>query len=482
MRTEIEFHDPLFTSSLTDEKNGLKIIYPLVDEKNIKEVACQIRLNAERYFASHSVDDIRKISDEVDSSFNNLTSPESFELIDLIQRSSGFSKHDIEHWGLGPFRSIVNYDPGMRGYFVNKAIRGNSIIETRYGYLKRFGFINPLNKWKEPSLLSHFISGNVVGYTAILSKIGLPVKTKGAAQILKLPSTASFFPMIYLNKLEAVDPELRKTIACGYWKGGDDSVERPIIEESDAINILSSDQSIRDLHSRVEKYHRGITTLMHGHKIGIAYISKEFVDDADRLGKTIDGLVSDISAFDGGACYNVKNIYVQTEPRKFAEMLFTKLDIFEKKISNVSVNSKSTGRSLYQIYSGSNEVVSSDEKSVFVRVRENPEFWKPDELFRYVQVMRVADEGEVYNLIKRNAHYLQTAIIAVPDEKIVPLLLLFGKAGISNIHYPGSAPLMNIYEEPHDGEFDAIRVRYNYSARFAASNFKKNKDWISELH
>ena len=38
---------------------------------------------------------------------------------------------------------------------------------------------------------------------------------------------------------------------------------------------------------------------------------------------------------------------------------------------------------------------------------------------------------------------------------------------------------MNVYEEPHDGEFDAIRVRYNYSARFAASNFKTNKDWIS---
>ena len=285
--------------------------------------------------------------------------------------------------------------------------------------------------------------------------------------------------MIYLNKLEAIDPELRKTLACGYWRGGDDSIERSVIEESDAINILSSDQSIKDLQLRIGKYHRGITTLRHGHKIGIAYISKEFISDADRLGKTIDGLVTDISAFDGGACYNIKNIYVQAEPRKFAEMLFTKLDIFEREISNVSLNSISTGRSLYQIYSGSNEVFSSDEKNVFVRIRENPEFWKPDELFRYVQVMRVTDEREVYNLIKRNAHYLQTAIIAVPDERIIPLLLLFGKAGISNIHYPGSAPLMNIYEEPHDGEFDAIRVRYNYTARFAASNFKINKDWIS---
>jgi hypothetical protein len=480
MKTEIEFHDPFFTSSHKEEKNGLKISYPIADERYIKEVTYQIRQNAEKYFSTHSVDDIRKVSDEVDSSFNDLTKPENVELIDLIQRSSGFSKYDIKNWGLGLFSSIDSYDPKIRGYYISKAIKEKGIIQTSSGYLKRFGYINPFNKWKEPTLLSHFISGNVVGYTAILSKIGLPVKIKGTAQILKLPSAASFFPMVYLQKLETIDPDLRKTIVCGYWKGGDDLIERPLIEESDAINILSSDQAIKDLLTRIEKYHRGITVLQHGHKIGIAYISREFINDPDRLEQTINGLVTDISAFDGGACYNVKNIYVQGDPRKFAEMLFSKLEHFEKNVSNVSNHTKSTGLSLYQIYSGSNEVISSDEKNVFVRVKENPEFWKPDELFRYVQVMRVNNENEVYGLIRNNKHYLQTAIIAVPDEKIVPLLLLFGKAGISNIHYPGSAPLINVYEEPHDGEFDAIRVRYNYSARFAATNFKFNKDWIEK--
>ena len=479
MKTEIEFRDPFFTSSLTEEKNGLRISYPLANEKNIKEASRQIRLNAAKYFSSHSVEDIQKISDTVDSSFNDLTKPENVELIDLIQRSSGFSKYDIENWGLGLFRSIAGYDHGTRGYYINKAIKRNGIIKTHFGYLKRFGYINPFSKWKEPFLLSHFISGNVVGYTAILSKIGLPVKTKGSAQILKLPSTASFFPMIYLNKLETIDPELRKTIACGYWKGGDDLIERQIIQESDAINILSSDHVIKDLQTRIEKYHAGITTLIHGHKTGIAYISKEFANDPDKLEQTINGLVTDISAFDGGACYNVKNIYVQGDPRKFAELLYTKLELFEKKVSPVSVNVRPTGTSLYQIYSGSNEVIASDEKNVFIRVSESPEFWKPDELFRYVKVMKVTDEKEVYGLIGKHMNHLQTAIIAVPDEKIVPVFLLFGKAGISNIHYPGSAPLINVYEEPHDGEFDAIRLRYNYSARFAATNFKINSDWMA---
>ena len=148
MKTEIEFRDPCFTSSLTEEINGLKISYPVADEKNIKEAACQIRLNAAKYFSSHSVEDIQKISDEVDSSFNDLTKPENIELIDLIQRSSGFSKYDIEHWGLGLFRSIASYDHGTRGYYINKAIKGNGITKTHFGYLKIFGFINPFNKCK----------------------------------------------------------------------------------------------------------------------------------------------------------------------------------------------------------------------------------------------------------------------------------------------------------------------------------------------
>lgn len=472
------FHDPFFTSSITENKDQFEISYPLADENIINEVANQIRNNADKYFGSHSSDEIQFISDIIDSSFFDPSGPENVELVNNIRKTSGFSKFDIEHWGLGLFSCLKGSDSVKNGYYVNKAFTKKGIIPTSSGYLKRIGFVNPFNRWKEPKLVSHFVSGNVVGYTAILSKIGMPVKKNGAAQILKLPSTASFFPMVYLNKLEAIAPDLRNTIACGYWKGGDNGIERKIIEESDAINILSSDHVINDLKHRIGKYHRGITTLTHGHKIGIAYVSKEFLNDEELLEPTLNGLVTDISAFDGGACYNVKNVFVQGDPWKFAEKLFLKLELFEREISPVSENAKSTGLSLHQIYKGSSEVISSDDKCVFVRVKKTPEFWKPDELFRYVQVMEVKDEQEVFNLISRERHYLQTAVIALPDEKIIPIFCLFAQAGISNVHYPGSAPLLNAYEEPHDGEFDFIRLRYNYSARFAATNFKINKDWI----
>ena len=52
-------------------------------------------------------------------------------------------------------------------------------------------------------------------------------------------------------------------------------------------------------------------------------------------------------------------------PGSLLNCFIAKLEFFEKRISPVSENLRATQASLYQIYSGSNEVISSDEKSSF---------------------------------------------------------------------------------------------------------------------
>jgi hypothetical protein len=480
MNTKIEFKDPYLSGSRTSQADGLEVTYPVAEPDLIRHSADQVRRFSEEYFKKHTSGEITRKMDELDSFFCHPDHPEVHEVIELTRKTSGFSRHDIEKFGLGIFPLLVNYDPELRGEYVRRALKTTRIVETVHGYLKRFGSLNPFQRWKEPGLISHFISGNVVGYTSVMSRLGFPVRQRGAAQIIKLPSASEFFPMIYLDKLEKMDSDLRKTIACGYWTGGDDSIEKAIIEKSDAINVLSSDAVIRDLSARIRKYHPGMRKLFHGHKIGIAYISSEFLGDPALLDQVLDGLVCDISAFDGGACYNVKNIFVQGDAQAFAERLFARLEDFAKKTSPVCENAKPTGDELYNIFLGSRNVLMSDARSAFVRVKQDAEYWIPDSLHRYVQIMPVKDEKEVSELVRRKKSYAQTAIVAIPDEKIKPVLHLFGGCGISNIHFPGSAPLLQVYEEPHDGEFDFIRIRYNYSAKFAATNFKKNADWLKK--
>lgn len=474
----LSFKDEYFTLKKTITKGDCIVSYPVPEKTTLEAKINELKKKGKKIFSKFSSGDIQQILDKTDEFFCDTSKPEIRDLIQLIQRTSGFSKHDIENFGLGIFPKMVNYDKTLIGKFVERSIRKKKCIETEYGYLQRFGFNNPLVKWRTPGLLSHFISGNVVGYTSVLIKMGFPAIKNGVPQILKLPSDSALFPMIYLRKLGQINPELRETIAAGYWKGGDEEIERTVLKNSDTINVLGSDKTINDIRLRKDKYSPKSIFLSHGHKIGIAYISSEFIEDPDLNKKTMKGLVRDISAFDGGACFTPKNIYIQGDTKKFAEKLSFEMRKFAENNSPVSKNGMMLGKSLYEIYRGSKNVLTSGDLSSIIRIGDKSEFWIPDELYRYVKVMNVKDEAEVAKIIKNRFHYLQTAVIAVPDKKIVPILQKFGNYGISNVHFPGSAALLNVYEEPHDREFDFLKIRYPYRSRFSSTNFKSNEDWL----
>jgi hypothetical protein len=474
----LSFHDPWITTSKTIREGSIDVRYPEWESGKAESVISELTADAERTFKQRTPAEIQDSLRRVDRFFGDPGNPEVRSLADLIQRTSGFSAHDIEKYGLGIFPLLVNYDPAWTGTFVEKALKSAKPVETVHGFLQRFGFPSPWTKWREPSLLSHFVSGNVVGYTAVLVRMGFPIKQSGAAQILKIPSATAFFPMIYLDMIEKIDPELRKTVAAGYWKGGDDDLENEILSRSDAVNALGSDETIKDIGRRLKKFSSRAVFLCHGHKIGAAYIASPFLEDEDLLNMILANLAKDICAFDGGACYTPKNIYVQGDARRFGEKLIAAMTKHAEEISPVSVPAVHSGKELAAIYRGCPEVLSAEGGSGIVRLKQKPEFWLPEVPFRYVQVMPVTGADEVKNLLKPYGRFLQTVVAAVPDHEILSLLDKFGRIGVSNIHHPGSAAFLNVYEEPHDGEFDALKIRYPYRVRFCAVNFKSNRDWL----
>ena len=50
----------------------------------------------------------------LDSFFADPARPEVRSIVDLIHRVDGFSRHDIERFGLGIFRPLVELRPGTR--------------------------------------------------------------------------------------------------------------------------------------------------------------------------------------------------------------------------------------------------------------------------------------------------------------------------------------------------------------------------------
>ena len=299
----------------------------------------------------------------------------------------------------------------------------------------------------------------------------------GAAQVIKLPSTCAVFPMLYLSRMAEFAPLIRQTMACGYWKGGDRALEDLLLAESDAVNVLGSEATVRDIQARAKRLRSRPIVLGHGHKVGAAYISREFAASSALRDQVIEGLVHDISAFDGAACYSTKNIFVQGDHVAFAERLAGALGRHAATTSPVNPAMKPVGRGIGRVFAGAASVLTAGDDAAFVRLADKPVFWFPDEVYRYVQVMPAENATAVAGVLASARHFLQTVIVAVPDGEILEALELFGKAGASNIHYPGSAALLNVYEEPHDGDFDVVKIRYPYRVRFAATNFKRNTDW-----
>ena len=489
---ELVFVDPHVKAVRTETAGGLELRFPQVEAAALPDIIRDVRRRACEVFAGLTPDEVQEAMGRLDAFFADPEHPEVQAAAGLIHRIDGFSRHDIVRYGLGIFGPIVSYDRGLIGRFPREAFGTRRPVETARGYLQRFGANSLFVRRREPGLLSHFVSGNVAGYTAILTRIGLPLATgsggpagavggSGAAQLIKLPSTSAVFPMIYLSKMAELAPEVRETMACGYWRGGDRAVEDIVLAGSDTVNVLGSEATVGDVERRFKRIGpRRAVVLGHGHKVGAAYVSRAFAASPALSGRALEGLVRDISAFDGCACYSPKNIYVQGDHRAFAERLLEGLARFAGDVSPVNPALAGVGRSLRRIFAGSPDVLAAPDGSAFVRVGARPAFWFPDEAFRYVQVMPVESLEAAAAVLGSARPFLQTVVAAVPDAEILPAMELFGRAGASNVHYPGSAPLLNVYEEPHDGDFDFIKVRYPYRARFAATNFKRNADWLRQ--
>ncbi len=452
---------------------------PQWDASDVRDVLRQVRERALKVFAELSTADVLVAMDRVDAAFADPTRPGMASLVDLIHRVEGFSRHDIEHYGLGIFRRLLDSAGPRSGVFIRRALATRRPVETASGHLLRLGFSSPFTRQRPAGLVSHITSGNVAGYSALLCRIGLPIIGPGAAQVVKLPSEGALFPMLYLSKMGEVAPLVRQTIAAGWWRGGDASVEGPVLAASEAVNVLGSDSAVRDIRSRAGAERRRPKILAHGHKVGAAYVARAFVESPELRERTIEGLVGDISAFDGAGCFSVKNLYVQGDYRAFASALSEALGRFASTESPVNPALAPVGRSLGRTFAGCPNVLKAGDDSGFVRMEESPVFWIPEETYRYVRIMPVSGPTEVSDILVRARRFLQTLIIAVPDEDILKALELFGRAGVSNIHYPGSAPLLNVYEEPHDGDFDFVKIHFPYTVRFAAVNFKRNADWLS---
>lgn len=123
--------------------------------------------------------------------------------------------------------------------------------------------------------------------------------------VLKSPSAEPVFVPAFLDALTRREPRLSKFATAATWRGGDERVEAPILEQVATVIAYGDEPALADLGRRAPGKVVG-----YGPKTSLAIVHEE-----------IGGLGRDVALFDQRGCLSVAAVYTSGNPEKLARRL-----------------------------------------------------------------------------------------------------------------------------------------------------------------
>ncbi len=385
------------------------------------------------------------------------------QALEVIPRVSGFSKEMIEAFGFFPFAWTFPFSPPDKAMPKLKAYQD--------GYMKSIGTerIQKLH----PRLLTRVMFGNVVGFDAIVMLHGIMA---GVPQLVKVASGQPIFPFIYANSMEAMDPALRATIFLTYWKGGDAHIEDKVFERSDVIDVWGANETIADVKRRVTPMKHEPRILENPHRIGMAFISKEY-----RTKMVADLVALDIACWSGMACFCVKNVFVEgtaDQAKTFGKDIAKALDRYTRIYGTML--SSHAGTEMLRIKEGY-EKLEFEGKDVATLIPARGIRWlvtvdgrplnglkvtTPVAPMCVVQPVESIDEA-VTNVASQPGikPFLEEASVAIPQSDLLPLAERMFDVGFMNVKTAGSVAFAKEWE-PHGGTFNLYTASWSDNLRW----------------
>lgn len=122
--------------------------------------------------------------------------------------------------------------------------------------------------------------------------------------LLKSPSAEPVFVPAFLDALTRREPRLREAVAAAVWRGGDERIEAPILEQVATVIAYGDEPALADLERRAPGKVVG-----YGPKTSLAV-----VDDPE-------GLARDVALFDQRGCLSVAAVYTSGDAEELARRL-----------------------------------------------------------------------------------------------------------------------------------------------------------------
>jgi hypothetical protein len=151
-------------------------------------------------------------------------------------------------------------------------------------------------------VLLYVVSGNV--FTGPAEALLAGLLTRNAA-IVKRPSTGGAFVDAFLASLAEAAPQIASAVRVLGWRGGTESIERPLAAAVDGI-VIAADADTVAAYRRLAPPATALIEL--GPRISVAVITRGGTFDAD-------GLALDVAGWDQLACSAAQSVHVEGEER-----------------------------------------------------------------------------------------------------------------------------------------------------------------------
>jgi len=437
------------TEVYQDEDITIHLKIPLISRSLVETLTNQLKKNRDTYLASLPIERIIDVLDEASRKWLERDYPLRNLALKTIPAITHFSREVVE----------ASIDVEMESSLREDIWRALCSEIKNPLFLDDFQYSPELNGYSRafgPELIISIFSENIPALPHLLFMRSVLLK---AACLGKVATGEPTFAPLYLKTIEEIDPEIAKSMAVLYWRGGEEDVEEVAFNQADAVIMFGG---VEACHSLMEKIPRRVKVLLHGHKLGFGVIGRRRLNH-QGLEELAASVALDCSMFDQQACLAPHVYYVEeggeVSPEEFCQTLAKAMERLNLKMprGKISPGEASTIHQLrakYELRELKGEEVlllSSPHGTDWTVVYEKgPGIFIPSPLNRFIRICGVKDIFQIPQTIKSIGSYLQNAAVAIGDEREKELIRELGKLGVARITSPGkmSVPSMMWH---HDG-------------------------------
>lgn len=309
----------------------------------------------------------------------------------------------------------------------------------------------------------HVGAGNV--FLGLIDSLVLGILTKNA-NIVKTPSGASDFPVIFAKALEKCDERkiIAGSLAVLNWKGGRDDLEKEVLNRVDAVLVWGGEQAVS---SYQRKAPAGVKVMGFGPKTSMGIAFKSALESKDGLLKLAEDVAQDAGMWDQSACSSLHTLYIlesgERERKKITRILLPFLKKafagFQKRLpqGKLSDDEKveiTKARELARVDEAIGEGFSlnSFPKTDWTIIFEKNPSYRISPLNRVLYIKFASSLDEIKKAVKPYRGYIQTVGVAGTMEERKKVLSVFGDMSVARVVNSGKM-LEGVSGSPHDGIF-----------------------------